>query len=225
MRIRLNIKPFLLIYLLANVTTPSIASPIGHAPWVGESLKGAPCLGENENFGPFDYLQRQSLQGQLNIVESYHFTPEVEQLIRGKTGDSPLGDLDYTLRAWPNHHRALYSVIQHRINTFKQNTHLRYPPAECYLQRAMRFSSKDTTVHMLYGILLQRTGRREQALKEYERACELDPNNVQAKYNLALLLVELKRYSEAKDYADKLYGRGFPLPGLRDKLKAAGQWN
>ena len=209
--------------LLSLLPLQASSTPRGHAPWTGDNLKGAPCAGENENFGPFDYLQRQSLQAQLNIVESYHFTPDIEQLRKGKTGTSSLGDIDYTLRAWPNHHRALYSVVQYRINTFKQNNHLRFPPAECYLQRAMKFSPEDATVHMLYGILLQRLDYREQALKEYEKAREIDPNNVQVKYNLALLLVELRRYTEAKAYADELYGRGFPLPGLKDNLKAAGQ--
>jgi len=220
----ISISIIIILSILASLLPITANSaPIGHAPWIGESLEGAPCLGDHENFGPFDYLQRQSLPKELSIVESYHFTPEVEQLTRGKTS-SPMGDIDYTLRAWPNHHRALYSTIQHRINTYKEHTRLRYPPAECYLQRAIRFSPDDATTHMLYGILLQRLDHDEQALKEYEKAINIDPTNPQIAYNLALLLVELKQFDKALTYAKDLYGRGFPLPGLMEKLKAAGHW-
>ena len=59
------------------------ATPIGHAPWVGDNLAGIPCRGDSENFGPFDYLQRHTLRAELGIVEKYHFGPQVEQLTGG----------------------------------------------------------------------------------------------------------------------------------------------
>lgn len=220
-------KPYhhiLITLLLLGTASISHGGPIGHAPWVGYTLEGAPCKGGSENFGPFDYLLRSQLQGELGIVERHHFTPEVEQLIKGHTSLSPLGDLGYTLKAWPNHHRALYSVIQYRASSWPSPHPARYPPAECYLKRAIKFSPKDATTRMLYGILLQRTGHMADALTAYETALKLDPDNVQIKYNLALLLVDLEKFSEARTYANELYGRGFPLPGLKNKLKAAGQW-
>src|SRR5882672_10328606 len=57
-------------------------------------------------YGPFDYRIEHD---KLAIVEAYHFTSQVELLIRGQSG--ALGaDLDYTLRAAPNHHRALVAM-------------------------------------------------------------------------------------------------------------------
>ena len=206
-------------------STSVFSAPVGHAPWVGDTLKGAPCKGGMENFGPFDYLLRNQLPGQLSIVEKHHFNPQVEQLIKGQNSISPLGDIDYTLMAWPNHHRALYSTIRHRINTWPDGHPSHYTPAECYLQRAIKFSPNDATTHMLYGILLHQTGHQQKALELYKKAIELDSHNPQIQYNLALLLVDLKKYPEARTYATSLYKRGFPLPGLRDKLKAAGQWS
>lgn len=221
----ISISIIIILSILASLLPIAANSaPIGHAPWIGESLEGAPCLGDRENFGPFDYIQRHSLPKELSIVESYHFTPEVEQLIRGHTGASPLGDIDYTLRAWPNHHRALYSAVQFRIKTHNKRPILRYPPAECYLQRAILFSPDDAMPHMLFAIMMQRLDHNEQALKEYEKAINIDPTNPQIAYNLALLLVELKQFDKALTYAKDLYGRGFPLPGLMEKLKAAGHW-
>lgn len=206
----------------------SHARPIGHAPWVGESLSGIPCRGESENFGPFDYLQRHTLIAELRIVEKHHFGPQVEQLIGGmRTGDpkSVPSEIDYTLKAWPNHHRALNSIIQYQLIKLGGKKLTRFPPAECYLQRAIKFSPADGTTRMLYANLLQRTGHKKRALKQYEKALTLQPNGVQVKYNFALLLVDLKKYERAKGYAIDLYAKGFPLPGLKNKLKKAGYWS
>ena len=222
----INIHHILILAALLLISTTATSRPIGHASWVGDTLKGVPCRGGMENFGPFDYLKRNQLPNELGVVERYHFSSAVEQLIRGQTNSSPLGDISYTLKAWPNHHRALYSVIRHRISLWSNNKRYpaRFPPAECYLQRAIKFSPNDATVYMLYGILLHRTNHQKQALIQYRKAYEIDSTNVQTKYNLGLLLTELKKYSEAKKYALELYSRGYPLPGLKDKLKQAGHW-
>jgi len=215
----------LTMVLLLVISLSSNARPIGHAPWFGDTFENAPCNGPGENFGPFDYLKRKQLPNELGIVERYHFSLEVEQLLKGQTNTSPLPDIGYTLRAWPNHHRALYSLIRHRISLWPKKYPARYVPAECYLQRAIKFSPQDGTVYMLYGILLHRTSHKDEALKQYEIALNIDPSNVQAKYNLGLLLVDLKQYHKAKEYAQELYSRGFPLPGLKDKLKKVGKWD
>lgn len=210
---------------LLTISLTSNSRPIGHAPWVGETFEKLPCNGSRENFGPFDYLKRQQLTNELGIVERYHFSLEVEQLIKGQTSASPLGDIAYTLRAWPNHHRALYSLVRHRISLWPKKYPARFLPAECYIQRAIKFSPQDATAYMLYGILLHRTNHKDKALQQYEIAHEIDPSNVQIKYNLGLLLIDFKKYPKAKQYALELYSRGFPLPGLKDKLKKVGQWN
>lgn len=62
------------------------------------------CGALQNAFGPFD--DRTARGYNLDVVGSYHFTPPVEALIRGASGTIG-GDLDYTLRAFPNHHRAL----------------------------------------------------------------------------------------------------------------------
>jgi hypothetical protein len=38
------------------------------------------------------------------------------------------------------------------------------------------------------------------------------------------VLVELKKYKEAEQLAEKVYSAGFPLPGLKKKLMTAGHW-
>lgn len=220
-----SIKFFICALLLGAYSYAQSATYKGHAPWVGDTLQGVPCRGPDINFGPFDYLLRHQLPKKLSVVEKYHFAPSVEQLIKGQTTVSPMGDISYTLTAWPNHHRALYSAIRHRLNTLRSQKKSRYTEAECFLQRAINFSPKDGTAYMLYGILLHQTNHRDMALENYRKSLEIQPQNAQTKYNLALLLVDLKKYAEAKEYAVELYSKGYPLPGLKDNLKSAGQWS
>lgn len=220
-----SIKFFICALLLGAYSYTQSATYKADAPWIGDTLKGVPCRGPKMKFGPYDYLLRHQFPNQLKVVEEYHFAPSVEQLIKGQTTVSPMGDISYTLTAWPNHHRALYSSIRDRLNTWKSPKKSRWTVAECFLQRAIHFSPKDGTAYMLYGILLHQTNQRSMALKNYRKALEIQPQNAQAKYNLALLLVDMKEYAEAKKYALELYAKGYPLPGLKDNLKSAGQWS
>jgi tetratricopeptide (TPR) repeat protein len=218
----LKIAPIIALLLICN--NDAVAATFSRsAPWVGETLWGAPCEGGGQGFGPFDYTQRAQYSRQLMEVEGAHFPPQVENLISGKRG-SLMGDLDYTLRAWPNHHRALNSVIRYRLRNKEGIVKTNETPAECYLQRAVNYSPKDGISQMLYGILLQQMGHPQDALKAYQQAERLEPNNLQVKYNMGLLLVELKQYEEAKEYATEVYSMNFPLPGLMRKLKEQGYW-
>ena len=67
-------------------------------------------------------------------------------------------------------------------------------------------------------------GQPQDALSAYQAAERLKPNDVQIKYNMGLLLVELGRYEEAREYANDVYSRQFPLPGLMRQLKEKGYW-
>lgn len=194
------------------------------APWVGEDLQGIKCEGKISGAVSYDYLERSVHSDVLRTVERRHFTPRVEQLIGGETTSDLVADLDYTLNYWPNHHRALHSVIRYQLLKSKDTKKFNHIPAECYLQRAANFSPNDPTVRMLYGIYLHRLGLYERAQDEYLAAENMNPLDVQLKYNLGLLLVDMGKPEEAKSYAEYIYAKGFPLPGLKNKLAAKGYW-
>src|SRR4029079_11734317 len=81
-------------------------------------------------FGPFDY--RIASADTKHLVESYHFTPSIETLQHGESGS--LGaELDYTLRVFPNHPRALLALVKlgARDKTERPDTTM---PIECYLE-------------------------------------------------------------------------------------------
>lgn len=173
-------------------------------------------------YGPFDYTDPVDYREKLPIVEGAHFTPEVEALIKGSTG-SLWRDLDYTLRAFPNHHRALYAVARYALQPGSPPSDV-YSP-DCYFQRALAFKPDDGMVHMIYGIFLHKRSKFPEALTEYKKAVDLIPSSAEAHYNLGLLYVDLHENESAKAQAIKAYELGYPLQGLKDKLRALGAWN
>ena len=171
-------------------------------------------------YGPFDFT-KASDQNKLPIVLGAHFTPEVERLIRGRTGPI-MGDIDYTLRAIPNYHRALYAMAKYqRSPRSKSSTSAfshRFYTAECYFKRAIYFQPKDATSRMLYAMHLQQLNQYQAAFDLYQQALKLTPKAAELNYNYGLLLVKMKKYKLAKKAAAIAYKKGYPLPGLRNKL-------
>ena len=182
-----------------------------------------PGCGNLQNaYGPFNY---NSQKNKLRVVEDHHFTSSVKQLIKGKSSSID-GDLDYTLRAFPNHHRALFAISRwESMQKTKNKLYIpKYYSAECYLKRALIFSPDDPTVYILYGIFDHKRKKYGEAKKHYQIAIELNNTLAEAYYNLGLLYYDTKKYTLANEVAHKAYEFGYPLPGLRNKLVKSGHW-
>lgn len=189
--------------------------------------KNEPYCGSLSNaYGPYDYRKGATeLAFNLKLVEDFHFTPEVENGVRGTSG-TLAGDLDYTLRAFPNHPGALNTVI--RVASRDRKTPFLPQgkrPVECYFDRAVRFAPDDPAAHTLYGSFLLSMGREAEALPRYLTAVELDPDNPSTNYNMGLVYFKNKDMAKANQYAQKAYALGFPLPGLKSMLVQAGKWD
>lgn len=223
-RTRHSLRTFALFVSVLAIGSVSPTTQAITAPWEGTTLDGKRCIGQHISFGPYDYLQRDKFAAELEVVEDNHFSADDEQLIDSETAYA-IQNIHYTLGAWPNHHRALQSALQYRLQNLRNWPHgSPVPPAECYIQRAIQFSPKDPKPYMMYGVLLQKVKQFDKALKAYRAANRLLPNDVITQYNMGLTLVELKKYKEAAQLAQKVYSAGFPLPGLKNKLIAAGHW-
>lgn len=172
-------------------------------------------------FGPYDYRTDKS---QLPIVESAHFTASVEMLIKGNAGYLG-GDLDYTLRAFPNHHRALISLMRYADREKAVRAPQTRYDVECYFVRAVTFRPDDTTARMLFATFLNSKGRREEALRHLALVEFHAKDNPFTNYNLGLLYLDLKDYSNAVKFAHKALALGFSRTDLKDKLVAAGHWS
>lgn len=181
------------------------------------------CGELKSSFGPFDYTDGDDRK-HLPIVEQAHFTANVQNLVKGES--STIGDdLNYTLLAFPNHHRALSAMA----NLARREKTPRPPgakyPVECYFDRAIRFRPRDGIVRMIYGNYLEHRGEAEKAFAEFKEASRLEPENANIHYNLGLLYLKKKDYEQANAHAKKAYALGFPLPWLKNKLVEAGKWN
>jgi tetratricopeptide (TPR) repeat protein len=187
--------------------------------------RAANYCGELSNsFGPFDHAKRNQYVNEFFLVESAHFTPEVERLVKGSTG--PVGgDLDYTLRAIPNHPRALASMARLALRDKTTKVGGAKYSVECYFNRAIRFTPNDASVRSVYGSYLFKLGRTDEALEQLKEAVKLDPENAIANNNLALVYMRNKDYEKAAVLARKAESLGFPLTGVKDKLKAIGKWD
>ena len=103
---------------------------------VAESPCGNPFV---NHFGPWDY--RSASAHELRTVESVHFTPGVESMTQAATtvATRMAADVGYTLHVFPNHHRALITMV--RLGEKQQSPQplgAKFT-VDCYFQRAVQF--------------------------------------------------------------------------------------
>jgi tetratricopeptide (TPR) repeat protein len=181
--------------------------------------------GELKNaYGPYDYRTRAEHQENFHLIEMAHFTPDVENGVKGATGLIG-GDLDYTLRAVPNHHRALATLSTLALRDRSYEIPGMHHPVECYFIRALRLTPDDGAVYATYGSYLFSLGKTDKAAELFKQGISYEPENPTLNYNMGLIAFKQHDYVQAKTYAKKAYAAGFPLPGLRNKLIEAKQWD
>ncbi len=199
-------------------TVALVASPFAGGAELGCPLGAFP----GQSVGPFDYniLSNRPL---FDIVVKVHFPPGVETLSKPATG-SFASDIEYTLVRIPNHPRALQAFM--RLGQMRKSE--RPDRSEfsvgCYLDRAIHFVPNDPVPRMLKAKHLAGQGKPDEALQVLLEAEKLIPGDANLAYNLGLVYFDLKQYGPSLDAAHRAYQAGFPLPGLRDKLKRAGVW-
>lgn len=178
-----------------------------------------PLLGVG--YGPFDY--RTATSDVKATVESAHFTPDVANLRSGSTG-SVGADLDYTLRAFPNHPRALLAM-----STLGQRKNVNKPTGakwtvDCYFDRAIRWRPDDPMVRLVVGIHLTRRGQKDQARAQLEIAAQNAIDDANFRYNLGLAFLDAGDADSALAQAWRAEALGYELRGLRRRLEAMGKW-
>lgn len=208
---KMNLMLGLALALFASYSLPSYAQTLP-----------AECGQIGGGYGPYDYRTHKK---ELEIVEGAHFTPEVERLERGnRSGAKPGGDIAYTLGASPNHHRALKAMMDlSRKEKRDPPVGVRYS-VSCWFQRAEVYRPDDAMVKVLHGIFLLRSGSKTEAIAKLEHAASIDSSDANIQYNLGLAYFDVGQHEKALKSAHRAYAAGFPLPGLREKLKRAGKW-
>lgn len=194
------------------------ALPVGVAAQVGPQICGP--ISVAGQYGPWDYRVHKA---QLPVVETNHFTTQVEALIRGITTHKLAPDLDYTLQKVPNHHRALVSVMRFGERKGAGGDAMSLP-IECYFERALRWRSDDVIVRMLYSQFLTKAKRQPEAIKQLEIATELAKDSAMTHQNVGLVYLEMKEYDRALASAHLAMSHNPNVLRLVDALKQAGKW-
>lgn len=193
----------------APVLSQSVGSGCGPIPIPGQ-------------YGPWDY---RTDRDKLPIVLGAHFTPEVEALVRGKTSETPGGDISYTLVTIPNNHRALISIMRlGEKEKTPQPKGSRFS-VQCWFERATTFRPDDAVVRMIYSTYLVKQGRTPEANTQLDQATVHAKDNGFTHYNIGLHYFDMKNYDKALVQAHKAMALGFTHTVLRDQLQQAGKWS
>ena len=178
----------------------------------------------SDGAGPYDYRNPKT-RTEVRHVEGNHFNKDVEMLRGGMSNAfGPAADITFMLNKIPNHPRGLLAYMN-----LAERTRMELPPGGlftigCAFGRAKVYVPDDPAVWALSGLYLSRTGHIDEAIVELNEATRLAPENANIHYNLGLLYFQKKDYERARTHAKRAYDLGFPLPGLRDKLVKAGEW-
>lgn len=206
---------------LVRVATVTLLALMGAGGALAEDIS---LCGSLENaYGPFDYRTQRS---KLVIVERFHFSQQVELLQRGQTSATLGGDLDYVLRASPNHHRALAALVRLSKREGFQPQPASLPRTiDCYFDRALRFQPEDVVARMLLAKHLIDSQRPAQALQQLKATEAMASNSGLTHVNIGLLYLELNAHDEALAQAHKALALGYTaIDKLREPLRTAGRW-
>lgn len=169
---------------------------------------------------PMDYRTDRKL---LATVEGGHFQPQVEDLVKPMF-DSFGADLDYTLHAYPNHHRALLTLIRLGDREHTDQPKDMHYSIDCFLRRAIRWRSDDLIARMIYAQYLIKKNRLPDAKAQLDYVSTKAGDNPFTHYNLGLSYFDMKAYDMALEQAHLAASLGMESESLKNKLAAAGQW-
>jgi hypothetical protein len=248
-------RPFaVLIFILSSFVWVLTLSPASVADSTADSkfVYGASNDGGDDvdgQFGPYDYYRPpKTVHAPIALVESAHLGFIVADQLRQKDYCGYQSNLNYTLRAFPNHPKALVMMAEylaaHRPCPAREepnsvansvwaieNNSWQERNTDFFFQTALNFMTEDTRVipkyaetHALYGDWLRKNGRADEAMTQYEAARALKPGYANTYYGLGMLYLDQKNIAKATENAKKAYALGKPPTDLKDRLVAAGSW-
>jgi tetratricopeptide (TPR) repeat protein len=157
--------------------------------------------------------------GGIKVVDQYHLGP-CEKRLGARDYPRAMGECNFILKIFPNHPIAL-PLMSQICEQWKSPTCM----LDDYFRNAIAINPKAPETYVIVGIHLHRVGQYSKAIENYQRALQLDPNLMNAHYNLALAYLKTKQFDLANDHAQRAYALGASLPGLRHMLEEAGHWD
>jgi len=153
----------------------------------------------------------------LENVEKYHLQQGIDKIKKGQF-EYAWSEFAFMLHYFPNHPLALQHISSLSRQIEKTSR------AQKYFDRAIKLYPQESATYALYGIFMHKTENYEEAITQYKRAIQLDDTPAEYHYNLGLSYLALEQYDNANYSAQKAYALGYPLPGLKNQLIAAGAW-
>jgi tetratricopeptide (TPR) repeat protein len=171
---------------------------------------------------PEDYRKASP---RLKVVEDFHYGPNVEALVRPMQKGMTFGsDLDYTLWGYPNHHRALVTLVRLGAREKTDRPRGTQFTIDCYFHRGLRVASDDVITRMLYADYLGSVNRKADALRQMDLVVRLAEDNGLTHYNAGLVYLQLGEYEKAVAEAHQATRLGMTRPGLQAELQRLGKW-
>lgn len=94
------------------------------------------------------------------------------------------------------------------------------------LGKLVELAPEIAETYSVLGAYLFREKRFDEARNILESGIEaVEKPTAEMHYFLGLVLLRKKEYSEARVHAKEAYSLGYPLPGLRNRLRSVGYWD
>ena len=176
-----------------------------------------PSLAQSDKPRDFSEVQRNE-PGVLVILDRLHIQLG-DQKLRQRWYEGAFQEARYVLNLVPNHPQGLILLVQacEQWKSPKCNV-------EEAFRRALAINPDVAGTYTTQGIYLHRARKYTEAIESFKRALDLDPNSVNAQYNIGLTYIETKQYDLANQHAQQAYALGAPFPGLRNRLQKVGYW-
>ncbi len=165
---------------------------------------------------PFNYYE-PAPDKILENVEKYHLGQGIEKARTGKY-EYAWSEFAFMLHYFPNHPVALTQIGNLSIQMENPKR------AEKYFDNAIRLFPHEANTYALQGVFLHNQGHFDKAIESYEKALKLNDTPLEFHYNLGLALFATEDYQASLEHAQKAYQHGYPLPGLKEKLKSVSVW-
>ncbi len=172
--------------------------------------------------------------GQQTFIHLHHFCASIHFLNRARVEPDPQkrqfdlerarSDAMYTyIRADPQcmvYPAIAVTLAQVWVETGKPDE------AEQFLQKSIQAQPRRPEPYLMLALLRRKAHKLAEARDILRQADEAtDRRSVDIQYNLGLISAELGDFDDAVANAKKAYAKGYPLPGLKEKLRKVGHWS
>lgn len=163
----------------------------------------------------------------IGIPGPHHFCFGLVHLNRARRGaekfDLAIGEMSYSYDQM-NRNSPMFSYVSANLGTAMYLGRKRDQATRVWTE-AINMQPQRRESYLALADALLGENRPQEALKvlqRYEEKKETDYPD--AEHFLAQTYFDLKQYGEAKTHAERAYALGYPVFGLRDKLKRLGKW-